>query len=296
MRQSWQLSRLAGAVALAVMAVGPLAAQRTGSRIGRDAGPKDGPLALRIVTECFASEARRYVASLARHHAGRRSSRKLVLAEIQSMSDCMTGDKLVLDGQSILRSRSMRCAANRRSAMVRQMMRHHEISFARAAADTKPVYDPARSMPKARRSIVSHSVRGFRIASRKQWDDALARWRTEEGSEAEEVAFRKLIPALAPCVTADQTTHISAFMVREAVAEPIYHIVAARRRERNTLMPKLKVDGIEVEVPAGATVLQACEAAGKEIPRFCYHERLSIAGNCRMCLVEVKPGPPKPQA
>ncbi|WP_394652970.1 NADH-quinone oxidoreductase subunit NuoG [uncultured Sphingomonas sp.] len=61
-------------------------------------------------------------------------------------------------------------------------------------------------------------------------------------------------------------------------------------------MPKVKVDGIEVEVPAGATVLQACEAAGKEIPRFCYHERLSIAGNCRMCLVEVKPGPPKPQA
>ncbi|WP_375288614.1 NADH-quinone oxidoreductase subunit NuoG [Sphingomonas sp.] len=61
-------------------------------------------------------------------------------------------------------------------------------------------------------------------------------------------------------------------------------------------MPKLKVDGIEVEVPAGATVLQACEAAGKEIPRFCYHERLSIAGNCRLCLVEVKPGPPKPQA
>ncbi len=61
-------------------------------------------------------------------------------------------------------------------------------------------------------------------------------------------------------------------------------------------MPKLKVDGVEVEVPAGATVLQACEIAGKEIPRFCYHERLSIAGNCRMCLVEVKPGPPKPQA
>ena len=61
-------------------------------------------------------------------------------------------------------------------------------------------------------------------------------------------------------------------------------------------MPKLTVDGIEVEVPAGATVLQACEAAGAEIPRFCYHERLSIAGNCRMCLVEVSPGPPKPQA
>jgi NADH-quinone oxidoreductase subunit G len=61
-------------------------------------------------------------------------------------------------------------------------------------------------------------------------------------------------------------------------------------------LPKVKVDGVEVEVPQGATVLQACELAGKEIPRFCYHERLTIAGNCRMCLVEVKPGPPKPQA
>ncbi|HEX8364440.1 MAG TPA: NADH-quinone oxidoreductase subunit NuoG [Allosphingosinicella sp.] len=61
-------------------------------------------------------------------------------------------------------------------------------------------------------------------------------------------------------------------------------------------MPRVKVDGAEIEVPQGATVLQACELAGKEIPRFCYHERLSIAGNCRMCLVEVKPGPPKPQA
>ena len=61
-------------------------------------------------------------------------------------------------------------------------------------------------------------------------------------------------------------------------------------------MPKVTVDGTELEVPDGVTVLQACELGGKEIPRFCYHERLSIAGNCRMCLVEVKPGPPKPQA
>ncbi|PWS34938.1 NADH-quinone oxidoreductase subunit G [Falsiroseomonas bella] len=60
-------------------------------------------------------------------------------------------------------------------------------------------------------------------------------------------------------------------------------------------MAKVIVDGIEVEVPNGATVLQACEAAGKEIPRFCYHERLSVAGNCRMCLVEVEKAP-KPVA
>src|SRR3546814_19388860 len=61
-------------------------------------------------------------------------------------------------------------------------------------------------------------------------------------------------------------------------------------------MPKVTVDGTESDVPAGETVWQACELAGKEIPRFCYHERLRIAGNCRMCLVEVAPGPPKPQA
>jgi NADH-quinone oxidoreductase subunit G len=59
-------------------------------------------------------------------------------------------------------------------------------------------------------------------------------------------------------------------------------------------MAKVTVDGIEVEVPNGSSVLQACEAAGKEIPRFCYHERLSIAGNCRMCLVEIEKTPPKP--
>jgi len=60
-------------------------------------------------------------------------------------------------------------------------------------------------------------------------------------------------------------------------------------------MPKLKVNNIEVEVEDGLTVLQACEKAGVEIPRFCYHEKLSIAGNCRMCLVEIEKSP-KPVA
>jgi NADH-quinone oxidoreductase subunit G len=56
-------------------------------------------------------------------------------------------------------------------------------------------------------------------------------------------------------------------------------------------MPKLTIDGQQIEVPAGLTVLQACELAGAEIPRFCYHERLSVAGNCRMCLVEMEKSP-----
>jgi NADH-quinone oxidoreductase subunit G len=60
-------------------------------------------------------------------------------------------------------------------------------------------------------------------------------------------------------------------------------------------MTKLIVDGREIDVPPEYTLLQACEAAGAEIPRFCFHERLSIAGNCRMCLIEVQ-GMPKPQA
>ena len=61
-------------------------------------------------------------------------------------------------------------------------------------------------------------------------------------------------------------------------------------------MAKISVDGTVIEVPPEFTLLQAAEAAGAEIPRFCFHERLSIAGNCRMCLVEVKGGPPKPVA
>ena len=59
---------------------------------------------------------------------------------------------------------------------------------------------------------------------------------------------------------------------------------------------KINIDGTEIEVDGALTLIQACEQAGVEIPRFCYHERLSIAGNCRMCLVEVVGGPPKPAA
>ena len=61
-------------------------------------------------------------------------------------------------------------------------------------------------------------------------------------------------------------------------------------------LKKVVIDGKELEVPGEMTLIQACEQAGVEIPRFCYHERLSIAGNCRMCLVEVVGGPPKPAA
>jgi NADH-quinone oxidoreductase subunit G len=59
---------------------------------------------------------------------------------------------------------------------------------------------------------------------------------------------------------------------------------------------KINIDGNEIEVDGAMTLIQACEQAGVEVPRFCYHERLSIAGNCRMCLVEVVGGPPKPAA
>ncbi len=67
------------------------------------------------------------------------------------------------------------------------------------------------------------------------------------------------------------------------------------KRFRAHCMAKILIDDDEIDVPGEYTLLQACEAAGREIPRFCYHERLSIAGNCRMCLVEVK-GSPKPVA
>ena len=69
-----------------------------------------------------------------------------------------------------------------------------------------------------------------------------------------------------------------------------------RRNAPGERMAKIVVDGSEIEVPDHYTILQACEEAGAEIPRFCFHERLSIAGNCRMCLVEVVGGPPKPAA
>jgi len=71
-----------------------------------------------------------------------------------------------------------------------------------------------------------------------------------------------------------------------------------KERRRRSMMPgttSVEVNGVSVLVKTGSTVIQACEAAGVEIPRFCYHERLLVAGNCRMCLVEIG-GSPKPQA
>ena len=61
-------------------------------------------------------------------------------------------------------------------------------------------------------------------------------------------------------------------------------------------MPSITINGKEHQVDDNITLIQACEIAGIEIPRFCYHERLAIAGNCRMCLVEIEGGPPKPVA
>src|SRR5947209_2298711 len=69
----------------------------------------------------------------------------------------------------------------------------------------------------------------------------------------------------------------------------------AAPRIEAAIMPKVTIDGQEIEVAAGTTILQACQQAGVEIPHFCYHERLMIAGNCRMCLVEVEKSP-KPVA
>src|SRR5215471_1369007 len=72
-------------------------------------------------------------------------------------------------------------------------------------------------------------------------------------------------------------------------------ILEAKRQAGSAPVTKIVVDGNEIDVPPEYTLLQACEAAGAEIPRFCFHERLSIAGNCRMCLVELA-GSPKPVA
>src|ERR1700737_2600351 len=80
-----------------------------------------------------------------------------------------------------------------------------------------------------------------------------------------------------------------------STSTPEIRIPNRSARRRNSGMTKLIVDDKEIDVPPEYTLLQACEAAGAEIPRFCFHERLSIAGNCRMCLIEVV-GIPKPQA
>src|SRR5882757_5418273 len=67
--------------------------------------------------------------------------------------------------------------------------------------------------------------------------------------------------------------------------------IAAKPRNRKAPMPKLTIDGIEIEVEPGTSVLQACERLGLEVPRFCFHDKLSVPANCRMCLVEMEKSP-----
>src|SRR5215475_14600142 len=83
------------------------------------------------------------------------------------------------------------------------------------------------------------------------------------------------------------TSHVNAAVNRCGLVLSGDITTAQKVAQRRFEMPKLNINGRDVEVEDGITLLQACELAGAEIPRFCYHERLSIAGNCRMCLVEV---------
>lgn len=78
---------------------------------------------------------------------------------------------------------------------------------------------------------------------------------------------------------------------RSGIATRTLCAAAAEAVESPPVGVKITIDGKAVEVPKGATIIQACDSAGVEVPRFCYHERLSIAGNCRMCLVEVEKSP-----
>eukprot|EP01147_Barroeca_monosierra_P000003 gene3-3401_t len=87
----------------------------------------------------------------------------------------------------------------------------------------------------------------------------------------------------------------SSSMRRVAATRPTAHIRRYSEASSASQLVEVFVDDIPVKVEPGTTILQACEEAGKQIPRFCYHERLSIAGNCRMCLVEVEKSP-KPVA
>src|SRR6201996_8771171 len=119
-----------------------------------------------------------------------------------------------------------------------------------------------------------------------------AGWRLAPGALST-VARRGEDPALHP-----QALPRLRLLCAPGLSEPLQPPDAqAHPAAESRLMPtrKLIVDGKEIEAEEGLTLLQACEQAGAEIPRFCFHERLSVAGNCRMCLVEWV-GAPKPQA
>lgn len=101
----------------------------------------------------------------------------------------------------------------------------------------------------------------------------------------------RTIPSLSAAVNTRAVSAAAVISSHAALSNKLFHTSTVLAQDKM----KVNVDGKDVDVPKGVTVLQACEEAGVEIPRFCYHDRLSIAGNCRMCLVEVEKSP-KPVA
>jgi hypothetical protein len=216
-------------LALAAGDLAPALAQRAGSRIGSDAGPGDGVKELRIIARCYVDK-RTAAAARWLHLLPGESERQHISAEMATLEDCTDNDKLVMDGKYV----SFKPASLRRPvavAMVRRMILRGEVPAAVPASPPAPWYQAqlalqSKDFPVDARMMVAEDF-GYCVAV-KQWGDAVALVRADVDSLEEAKAIKALVPALGPCITADQTARLTADLVRQTVAEPIYHIVTDR--------------------------------------------------------------------
>jgi hypothetical protein len=222
---------LAAAAVLALLAAGPAGAQRTGSRIGQTATPgseKDAAAAIEIIAQCLGDRRPDFLRRWLQMLPGTREEYRFVSAEEGDLSVCMDSQSLVLDGKVLtLKARSLRLPSAR--AMVRRMLPGAPAQSP-MAQDSDPWFlAQLTALPREAdldRAALAFQDFGHCVAVR-DWTGTLALLRAEPGSAREAAAVRKLVPVLGPCLTDDVKITITPGNLRDVLAEPVYHILAA---------------------------------------------------------------------
>jgi hypothetical protein len=208
--------------------------QRTGSRIGKTAGVGDGRDALRLIADCVVGKRPNLTAQWLDVSPGSTQEGKLLDANNALFSDCMTSDRLVLDGMELKFKRSMLRRPIAASAI---RLRLRGKPTPPLPAVTAPWYESHALMVSAGSGVDSNALAlqafGHCVALAR-WDSSVALLKSQIDSREETAALAQIIPALGPCLPAKETIKVRRDMIRDILAEPVYHLLTAANGQGST--------------------------------------------------------------
>ena len=208
--------------------------QRTGSRIGKTAGAGDGRDALRLIADCVVGKRPNLTAQWLDVSPGSTQEGKLLDANNALFSDCMTSDRLVLDGMELKFKRSMLRRPIAASAI---RLRLRGKPMPPLPTVTAPWYESHALMVSAGSGVDSNALalQAFgHCVGLARWDSSVALLKSQIDSREETAALAQIIPALGPCLPAKETIKVRRDMIRDILAEPVYHLLTAADGQGST--------------------------------------------------------------